>query len=200
VLDVRAADEFAAGHLAGSGHVPVADFATRRTELPPREAAVLVVAHDVRQAEAGAQALSALGFTDVHWLDAPLAALEGGLSSREPAVRLWRPAPFLQEVLPLLPRGRAADLAAGAGREAVFLAMHGFEVEAFDSDPDALADAAALAARHGVRLVTVSTDLEARDPALPANRYETDRLLSLPPSPTLPRDRARACAGWASRL
>jgi SAM-dependent methyltransferase len=84
---------------------------------------------------------------------------------------LWRPAPFLEEVLPQLPRGRAADLAAGSGREAVFLAMHGFEVEAWETAPEALDRATALAARHGVAIAPVACDLEAGAPPLPDERY-----------------------------
>src|SRR5207244_2560985 len=100
---------------------------TRRTELPPREAALLVVAATSQEAEAAAAALAALGYGRVDWLDAALGAVPGALADRSPAVRLWRVAPFLEEVLPrILAVGagarRALDLAAGAGREAVFLA------------------------------------------------------------------------------
>jgi SAM-dependent methyltransferase len=63
-------------------------------------------------------------------------------------------------------------VAAGAGREAVYLALHGFEVEARDRDPDALARAATLAARHGVAISTVVTDLEREPVALPAGRFQ----------------------------
>jgi hypothetical protein len=63
-------------------------------------------------------------------------------------------------------------VAAGAGREAVYLALQGFEVEARDRDPEALARAAALAARHGVAISTVVTDLERGAVALPPNRYQ----------------------------
>jgi tellurite methyltransferase len=143
VLDTREPEAFARGHLAGSGHIPRGDFVARRSELPPRDAAILVVAEDARAAAMAAAALEALGYSAVSWLDASLDALAGGLADRAPAARLWRPAPFLEEVLPLIsrppgsvPRGeafsgdrpRALDLACGAGRDAVFLGLHGFEV------------------------------------------------------------------------
>src|SRR5207244_8907149 len=41
VLDVRDDAAFAAGHLAGSGHVPRSELGTRRAELPPRARALL---------------------------------------------------------------------------------------------------------------------------------------------------------------
>ncbi len=43
-----------------------------------------------------------------------------------PAVR------YLVRWLPFLPRGRALDLAAGCGRNAIFLAQHGYRVDALD--------------------------------------------------------------------
>ena len=171
VLDVRDPAAFARGHLAGAGHLPRAEFAARRTELPPRDAWVLVVGESPEQARAAAADLEALGYARVDWLDAPLATLSTGLADRGPAARLWRPAPFLEQMLPRLAPGLALDLAAGAGREAVFLAMHGFTVEAVDDDPDILARAEALAKRNGVRITTRVVDLERRGAAVPQERY-----------------------------
>ena len=172
ILDVRDPASFARGHLAGAGHLPRDEFAARRTELPPRDACVLVVGESPEQARAAAADLEALGYARVDWLDAPLAALPDGLADRGPAARLWRPAPFLEQVLPRLTPGRALDLAAGAGREAVFLAMHGFTVEAVDDDPDILVRAEALAGRHGVRIGTRVVDLERRGTTLPREHYD----------------------------
>lgn len=163
VLDVRDPGAFAAGHLSGAGNIPLAELASRRPELPPRDQCILVVASDPAAARETSDALTAMGFIDVAWLDGPLDALEGGLASRDPAARMWRPAPFLEEVLPLLPRGRTADVASGAGREAVFLALNGFEVEAWDADAEALTRARALAARHGVTIRTMLADVEATE-------------------------------------
>ena len=177
VLDVREEAAFREGHIAGSGHVPRSELRLRRSELPPREQPLLVVAADGPEAAAAAAELNALGFASVAWLDAPLAALEGGLADQSPAARLWRPAPFLEEMLPRIPRPRpdacaALDAAAGAGREAVYLALQGFQVEARDRDPEALARAAALAARHGVRITTAVTDLEDNVITLPPDRFQ----------------------------
>ena len=177
VLDVREEAAFRQGHIPGSGHVPRSELRLRRSELPPREQPLLVVADDGPEAAAAAAELNALGFASVAWLDAPLAALEGGLADQSPAARLWRPAPFLEEMLPRIPRPRpdacaALDAAAGAGREAVYLALQGFQVEARDRDPEALARAAALAARHGVRITTAVTDLEDNVITLPPDRFQ----------------------------
>ena len=196
VLDVRDQAAFAAGHPPGAGHLPRSAFEARRTELPPREVAMLVVAAGAGEARDAAADLEALGYSRVDWLDAPLASLPGGLSDTGPPVRLWRPAPFLEEVLPLLPRGRALDLAAGAGREAVFLAMNGFDVEAIDDDPCILAKAEALAGRCGVRITTRAQDLERSDARLPEGRYGLVTVFRFLHRPLLPAiERALAPGG-----
>jgi tellurite methyltransferase len=212
VLDTRGREAFAGGHLAGSGHIPREALTARRSELPPREAAILVVAEDAGTAAADAAALEALGYTAVAWLDAPLGALEGGLADRAPAVRLWRPAPFLEEVLPLIApprrsgqdadahsgdRPRALDLACGAGRDAVFLGLHGFEVEGWDHAPEALERAGELAQRHGVALRTGLHDLERPDlppPVRPFDLIVCFRFLHRPLFPWI--ERALAPGGW----
>jgi SAM-dependent methyltransferase len=152
--------------------VPRAEFRERRAELPARDVPLLVVADTAADAAEAAADLAARGFRRVDWLGAPLADLPGGLSSREPAARLWRPAPLLEEALPAIPPGRALDIAAGSGRDSVYLALHGFEVEAWDHAPEALERARALATRHSVAIRTVTCDLEADGFAFPAARYD----------------------------
>ncbi|HEX2714774.1 MAG TPA: class I SAM-dependent methyltransferase [Candidatus Acidoferrales bacterium] len=62
------------------------------------------------------------------------------------------PAAFLRDVLPLLPRGRALDLAMGAGRNAVFLASNAWQVTGVDYSKVALEKAASLAREHGLSI------------------------------------------------
>jgi tellurite methyltransferase len=49
------------------------------------------------------------------------------------------PEPFLVEVLPLIPRGLALDVAAGRGRNSIALARAGMRVVAVDSSAEAIA-------------------------------------------------------------
>lgn len=60
------------------------------------------------------------------------------------------PAELLEQVLAILPRGRALDLAAGAGRNAVFLATKGWRVLGVDSSRVALEQAENLARERGL--------------------------------------------------
>jgi SAM-dependent methyltransferase len=146
-----------------------------------------------------------MGYAGTAWLDVSLENLPGGHADRSPAARMWRPAPFLEAVLPHLgppgaPRaGRAADLAAGSGRDAVFLALQGFDVEAWDRAPEALARAAALARRHGVSIRPVSANLEWTDPApaLEPGRYALITVFRFLHRPLFPAiERALAPGGW----
>ncbi len=190
VLDVRDEESFRAGHPSGSGNVPLTEFKLRRGELPDRETAVLVVGASAEQAAAAAATLVVLGFSAVSWLAAPIEALRDGLSDHSAPAPLWRPSPFLAEELPLVPRGRAVDLACGSGRDAVFLAQHGFTVEALDIDPEALSWASALAARNGVTITTLCCDLEQPNPPLPEDAYDLVvcmRFLHRPLFPTIVR-------------
>jgi SAM-dependent methyltransferase len=66
----------------------------------------------------------------------------------------------LKRYLRFLPRGKVLDLAAGEGRNAVFLAEHGFEAEAVDISPIAMSRARKSARAHGVTIRTVAGDLD----------------------------------------
>jgi SAM-dependent methyltransferase len=212
VLDTREPEAFARGHLVGSGHIPCAELHARRSELPPRDAAVLVVAEDSNAAAMAGATIEALGYSAVSWLNAPLGALAGGLADRAPAAHLWRPAPFLAKVLPLILRlqgtapgssaraadpPRALDLACGAGRDAVFLAQRGFAVEGWDHASEALERARDLARRHGVTVRTEIRDLEQPDLPPPTQLFDLIvcfRFLHRPLFPWM--ERALAPGGW----
>jgi tellurite methyltransferase len=70
------------------------------------------------------------------------------------------PNPFLKKYLPLLLRGKALDIAAGEGKNAVFLATHGFEVDAVDISEKGLRKVRKLAKEAGVRVHTILSDLD----------------------------------------
>ena len=70
------------------------------------------------------------------------------------------PNPFLKKHIGLLPKGKALDLAAGEGRNAVFLAQHGFDVDAIDISEKGLKKARHLAREMGVKIHTILSDLD----------------------------------------
>ena len=74
--------------------------------------------------------------------------------------RGFEPAPFLVDNIELLPKGRALDVAMGAGQNAIYLAKMGFEVEGVDISPEAVNSALALARKSNVNLRAKVADLE----------------------------------------
>jgi tellurite methyltransferase len=67
---------------------------------------------------------------------------------------------FLRRHIALLPKGKALDLAAGEGRNAVFLAQHGFEVDAVDISETGLRKTKELAGKREVGVHTIVADLD----------------------------------------
>ena len=70
------------------------------------------------------------------------------------------PNPFLKKYIHLLPKGKALDIASGEGRNAVFLAQQGFEVDAMDISGKGLKKAQKLAREQGVKIKTFLVDLD----------------------------------------
>ena len=77
---------------------------------------------------------------------------------------------ILKKYLRFMPKGKALDLASGEGRNAVFLAEHGFEAEAVDISPIAISRARKLAKARGVRIKATAVDLDAYP--IPPGQYD----------------------------
>ena len=90
--------------------------------------------------------------------------------------RLNPPTQFLVDSLPTLPKGRVLDVAAGSGRNALFLAEHGFTVHAIDRNPEALLVLQSAARER--RLLQVTTEIvdletaETGEDLLPSEVYD----------------------------
>jgi tellurite methyltransferase len=70
------------------------------------------------------------------------------------------PAPFLVDHIDLLPKGRVLDIAMGAGRNAIYLARMGFEVEGIDSSEHAIQHALEHAKASSVTIRAEVAELE----------------------------------------
>lgn len=106
-------------------------------------------------------------------LHAPLAMVAGSVGVRferrrsAPPPTQPMPLPFLVEQLGRIPKGLILDVAAGRGRNSLYLLSQGSQVEAIDRDAEALAELSASAQiRHLSGLTTRVLDLEA-DPDRP---------------------------------
>jgi len=138
LLDARPRADFLRGHAPGAAHLPAAEWSARAAELPPREEPVDVVAGTPGEAARLAEELVARGFAHVRAASTPDDRSEAG-PARAVA---WRPASALPRCATLLPlRGRALDVACGAGRDVAWLAARGLDTIGLDVLPDALARA-----------------------------------------------------------
>lgn len=70
------------------------------------------------------------------------------------------PALILKENIGLLPIGRALDIAMGEGRNAIFLAKKGYQVDGVDISTSALRKAARLANENNVMVNLINADLD----------------------------------------
>jgi len=70
------------------------------------------------------------------------------------------PVQFLVDNADLLPKGRVLDVAMGTGRNAIYLAKMGFEVEGVDISPEAVSAALESAEGSGVMIKAQVADLE----------------------------------------
>jgi dihydroneopterin aldolase len=86
------------------------------------------------------------------------------------------PAQFLTQQLHRVPKGKALDVAAGSGRNALYLASHGFQVDAMDRDEQTMTQLAAAAKQRNLPNLTVRTvDLERKTkerPEFPKREYD----------------------------
>lgn len=174
-LDVRSENDFIAGHLPGSVNIPCAELTQRLHELPDKGATIRLVDFGTSESSEAQALLEQRGFVIL-----PVAARREELTETgRSSGRLWQPNLFLMEALEAIKRQpflsntppRALDVACGSGRDAVYLALNGYEVDAIDILPDALQRANDLASRHRVQIRTIQQDLE-RQPILPAGQYD----------------------------
>jgi tellurite methyltransferase len=83
------------------------------------------------------------------------------------------PTALLAEWLPRAPAGRALDVACGAGRNALYLAANGYDVDALDISDVALARASQSATDRALTIRWIAADLdETPATALPAGEYD----------------------------
>ncbi len=163
-LDPRDADDALVRPIVSAVNIPLSEMAGRTHELPPRDEMIDVVG----PADLAAQAVAWLSDNGrrgraverFDYADPYAEAVTG---------RLWRPNPWLEQILPEFEPGRALDLACGMGREAVHMASLGWRVTAIDRLPDALERARALEARYGEErsaIDWIKGDLESGDPPI----------------------------------
>jgi len=70
-----------------------------------------------------------------------------------------KPNQILEKYIAKLPKGKALDIGAGGGRNSIFLAENGFEVEAIDKNEAGLKKIEGLAKEYGLKIKTRKCDI-----------------------------------------
>lgn len=159
VLDVRSQTEFEGpGHIPGAILLPVDMLACGAVTLP-RDKPLLVCCERGGRSRRAAALLACAGFCDVLNLKGGLSRWRGPRELTPGAIQ--GPCSWIVANLDLLPRrGRALDVACGAGRHALLLAAKGLRVRALDRDRQKIADLRTIAARLELPVEARVADLE----------------------------------------
>ncbi len=178
ILDVRPESDFLPRHRAGAVNIPLEELTQRLHELPPKVQHLTVFDANPVRARWARSRLRARERQNIEVASGE-AWLAAGVTEAGPSRgRLWEPHGLLREAVELAREswgsvsGKGAlDIACGAGRDAVVLALAGFDVEAWDVLPDALERCGDLARRSGVVISTALRDVE-RNPSIARSAYD----------------------------
>ncbi|MCP3977706.1 MAG: methyltransferase domain-containing protein [bacterium] len=153
VLDVRTRTEFEQRHIPGSLLIPLQDLESRCSEVPNSGTPIAVVCEVGMRSKSACTLLSEHGFHPLYNVTGGLKRWTGPLASGLEPDKHCRhgitPSSFLVENYDLLRKGLVLDVAMGEGRNAIYLATRGFDVDGVDVNPKAVAAARAAARRLG---------------------------------------------------
>lgn len=177
LLDVRTEAEFERKHIPGSLLIPLQSLPARVADVPNSGIPVAVIC------EQGIRAVSACRLL-VQYGYGPLSVLTDGLSGWPgptiagsgsngcPADRL-SPSSYLVEHFSLLRKGLALDLAMGKGRNAIYLATRGFDVDGVDANPRNVAYARVAARSLNAPIRAVVGNVEDGSYIIPLETYDS---------------------------
>ena len=176
VLDVRTHEEFAHHHIPGAKPIPLHELEPRLPEVEPGEIPIAVVCeHGIRSVSA-CRLLAEHGFANLLNVTGGMVAWPGPTTSFERPNGAHgqgiAPSSFLVEHFELLPRGLALDLAMGDGRNAIYLATRGYDVDGVDRDPKRVSNARTAARRLGAPIRAIVGDVEDGTYILPIEAYD----------------------------
>lgn len=176
LIDVRTESEYAEAHIPGSILMPLHELPARITEIPNGGTPIAIVAEHGHRSFSACSVLAEHGYHDLFNLDGgierwpgPLAA---GINGEHLPHQLIAPTPWLVENFHFLPMGLALDIAMGNGRNAIFLATRGFDVDGVDVDPDVVAQARATARRFHAPIRAIIGNVEDGTHIIPMEAYE----------------------------
>ncbi|WP_196140061.1 methyltransferase domain-containing protein [Aliikangiella sp. G2MR2-5] len=169
IVDTRSEGAFTQGHLKDSCNIPLNELLVRMHELPKRSVTIRLC-EEFEHIEEARTVLNKAGYqvvAELPWRSdvADLADRKGLVEQGALSKRLWQPAAVIQYFCEKFPLnceqpGHALDLGCGAGRDATYLALNGWQVTGVDYLPGALEKLRLMAKRNRVSINTFRYDLE----------------------------------------
>lgn len=176
VLDVRTETEYRRRHIPGSTLIPLHEMENRLSEIPRGEIPVAIVCeHGIRSVSA-CRLLAAHGFGSLYNVSGGLEGWPGPLrqgvegNGQQPIG--VAPSSFLVENFDLLPKGLALDLAMGEGRNAIYLATRGFDVDGVDASSRRVALARSAARKLGAPIRAIVGNVEDGTYIIPMDTFD----------------------------
>jgi len=177
LLDVRTATEFESKHIPGSLLVPLQELERRANEVPNSGMPIAVISEWGLRGGSACRLLTEHGFGPLLALDGGLEAWPGptvsGMKTKVRHLHGITPSAYLIEHFGLLRKGLVLDLAMGEGRNAIYLATRGFDVDGVDSDPESVARARCAARKLGAPIRAITGNIEDGTYILPIETYDS---------------------------
>lgn len=177
VLDVRTETEYTRRHIPGSLLIPLQELEGRVAEVPNSSVPIAVVCEQGLRSVSACRLLAEYGRGPLYTLDGGLEAWPGpqrsGLEGNgaHPCHGI-APSSFLVEHFPLLPKGLALDLAMGEGRNAIYLATRGFDVDGVEADPRRVARARVAARKLAAPIRAIVGNVQDGTYIIPLETYD----------------------------
>jgi rhodanese-related sulfurtransferase len=176
VVDVRTEAEYAGAHIPGSILMPLHELPARSGEIPNGGTPIAVVAEQGHRSISACNFLAERGYHRLFNLDGGLACWQGplttGVNGQHHPHQLIAPTPWLVDNFHALPKGIALDVAMGNGRNAIYLATRGFDVDGVDVDPDVVSQARATARRFHAPIRAIIGNVEDGTYIIPMEAYD----------------------------
>lgn len=176
LLDVRARTEYLERHIPGSILIPLQELHTRWKDVPSNGTPITVLSECGTRGATACRFLSERNISPLYNLDGGLSKWPGptGRGDDLPSEHRFGigPSSFLVKNFDLLPNGLALDLAMGEGRNAIYLATRGFDVDGVDVNSFAVKRARETARRLGAPIRAVVGNVEDGTYIIPIEAYD----------------------------
>jgi len=191
LVDVRTETEFQDCHIAGSMLVPLHELETRIGEVPNSGTPIAVICEKGQRSVSACRLLAEHGFTPLYNVTGGLQTWNGptrsGTRDGASLQQAIAPSSYLVENFDLLPGGLVLDIAMGSGRNAIYLATRGFDVDGVDIDPSAVADARTRARRMGAPIRAMTGNYENGSMTVPVCAYNVIMVFNYLHRPLFPQ-------------